>query len=149
METAIVEILKEIAKTVRPVVLQRLGASPIEKDMNKLYENVKSYHSRTRELSKHTGIRKKKSLNRMAIKLADDIEKDGLFFMYVTTEKAEKVVDSLRHLHRLSRIIPIISSEEILKRKPSEQTQIIRYLLKIFEEIFGSIQSKQMEGHAS
>jgi len=148
MEITIAEILKEIVKTVGSVVLQRLGTNPIEKDMNKLYENVKSYHSRTRELLKHRGMRKRKSLKRMAIKLADDIEKDGLFFMYVTAEKAEKVVDSLRHLYRLFWVVPIISSGEILRIKPSEQTQIIHYLLKIFEEIFGSIQSKQMEEHA-
>jgi len=135
---AIIGILEEVAKTIGSIVLQQLGTSPIEKDMNKLYENVKSYHSRTREL-----LRLKGDPN----KLANDIEKDGLFFIYVATEKAQKIVRSFRYLDRLTRRIKRTRKTRFSSRfkMRQEQTQIIQYLLRIFEEIFRAIQSKKLD----
>ena len=90
---AIIAGLEEVARTIGQIITDEYKRRPVEKDLDRLYSNIKFYYKKALELRKEEGD---------AVKLAKDIEKDVLFSIYVTNERTEKIVNALIAIAALS-----------------------------------------------
>lgn len=90
---AIIAGLEEVARTIGQIITDEYKRRPVEKDLDRLYSNIKFYYKKALELRKEEGD---------AVKLAKDIEKDVLFSIYATNERTEKIVNALIAIAALS-----------------------------------------------
>jgi len=121
--------LEEVARTIGRVMAEELKRKPIEKDLERLYNNIKFYYQKTRQL-----LREKDN----AEELAKTIEEDDLFFMYVTNEKAEKIVEALKAVAILSdkNIVHIERRKGVkytLKQARYDKRKVVFWILKCLE----------------
>lgn len=113
--------LEEVARTIGQVIREEYKRKPVEKDLDQLYKNMKRYYAEVRKLKKEKDN---------AEELAREIERDNLFFFYVTDEKADKIVQALRAVASLSNKKSIVV-EERGKEKKLKFTEIRFYRIKI------------------
>lgn len=113
--------LEEVARTIGQVIREEYKRKPVEKDLDQLYKNMKRYYAEVRKLKKDKDN---------AEELAREIERDNLFFFYVTDEKADKIVQALRAVASLSNKKSIVVQERG-KEKKLKFTEIRFYRIKI------------------
>jgi hypothetical protein len=113
--------LEEVARTIGQVIREEYKRKPVEKDLDQLYKNMKRYYAEVRKLKKEKDN---------AEELAREIERDNLFFFYVTDEKADKIVQALRAVASLSNKKSIVVQERG-KEKKLKFTEIRFYRIKI------------------
>ena len=113
--------LEEVARTIGQVIREEYRRKPVEKDLDQLYKNMKRYYAEVRKLKKEKDN---------AEELAREIERDNLFFFYVTDEKADKIVQALRAVASLSNKKSIVVQERG-KEKKLKFTEIRFYRIKI------------------
>ena len=111
----IIKILVEISEKIAVKIRNYFQQSPIEKDKTEFYERTKKYYERIRKLY----YENEGNPERLAI----DIAKDNLFSFIVGHEYAESICNALHYVDKIS------------KRRKREKRQILKMLLKIFENI--------------
>lgn len=119
----IIKILVEISEKIAVKIRHYFQQNAIEKDKTEFYERTKKYYERIRKLYyKNEGklyYKNEGSPERLAM----DIAKDNLFSFIVGHEDTESICNALLYVDKIS------------KRRKREKRQILKMLLKIFENI--------------
>jgi len=125
---AIITGLQEVAKTIGQIVIEEHKKKPFEKDIEKLYRNVRFYYKKALEIRRGKGDAKQ---------LAGLIDKDDLFYFFIHAENADKIVCALRAVAFLDNkedLVPLrITGQEDYALSKRNRAKLIYWILKCLE----------------